>query len=133
KLQKAITNIYNHLYANSEKKTPHGISNEVGKILHTGMFLEEYTLNKPAFVFNKSEEKYTLERNSKSYSKMIHLHFKDMNEKWGIYEKNDTIRLKDFDIAYTCIQLNGIEISDPKKDVFGDSLEIFRSQWAKQA
>jgi len=133
KLQKAITNIYNHLYANSEKKTPHGISNEVGKILHTGMYLEEYTLNKPAFVFNKTEEKYTLEKNSKAYSKSIHLHFKDMNEKWGIYENTDTIKLKDFDIAYTCIQLNGIEITDPKKDVFGDSLEIFRSQWAKQA
>lgn len=133
KLQKAITNIYNHLYANSEKKTPHGISNEVGKILHTGMYLEEYTLNKPAFRFNKTEEKYTLEKNNKAFSKYIHLQFKEMNDKWAIYEQDDTIKLKDFDIAYTCIQLNGIEITDPKKDVFGDSLEIFRSQWAKQA
>ncbi|MBD3892164.1 N-6 DNA methylase [Olleya marilimosa] len=133
KLQKAITNIYNHLYANSEKKTPHGISKEVGKILHTGMYLEEYTLNKPAFVFTKTEEKNTLEKNNKAFSKSIHLHFKDMNDKWAIYDKSDTIKLKDFDIAYTCIQLNGIEITNPKKDVFGDSLEIFRSQWAKQA
>lgn len=133
KLQKAVTNIYNHLYANSEKKTPHGISTEVGKILHTGMYLEEYTLNKPAFAFTKQEEKLTLEKQLKIFSTKIKSHFEEMNKKWEIYKKGEGINLKDFDIAYTCIQLNGIEISDPKKDVFGDSLEIFRSQWAKQA
>lgn len=132
RLQKAITSIYNHLYASSEKKTPHGISNEVGKILHTGMYLEEYTLKNPAFVFNKSDEKIILEKNYKSFARLIKSHFTDMNVQWRIYEKGDTINLKDFDIAYTCIMLNGIEISDRNIDVFGDSLEIFRSQWAKQ-
>ncbi len=132
RLQKAITNIYNHLYANSEKKTPQGISNEVGKILHTGMYLEEYTLNKPAYIFTKTEEKYFLEKSPNLYAQSLKENFQLMNEVWNIYEKNVEINLKDYDIVYTCIQLNGIEISDPKKDVFGDSLEIFRSQWAKQ-
>lgn len=132
RLQKAITNIYNHLYANSEKKTPQGISTEVGKILHTGMYLEEYTLNKPAYLFTKTEEKLFLEKSSDLYSKTLKENFHLMNKMWKIYDKNIEINLKDYDIVYTCIQLNGIEISDPKRDVFGDSLEIFRSQWAKQ-
>lgn len=132
KLQKAITNIYNHLYANSEKKTPQGISNEVGKILHTGMYLEEYTLKKPAYLFSKSEEKFYLEKSPNTYAKSLKENFQLMNDVWNIYETDAEINLKDYDIVYTCIQLNGIEISDPKKDVFGDSLEIFRSQWAKQ-
>ncbi|MCB0743159.1 MAG: N-6 DNA methylase [Ignavibacteriae bacterium] len=133
KLQKAIINIYNHLYANSEKKTPHGISKEVGKILHTGMYMEEYSLNKPAFVFSQEERKMYLNGKADACSNMIHDYYISMNKAWDIYDSKDKINLKPFDIAYTCIQLNGIEISDPNRDVFGDSLEIFRSQWAKQA
>lgn len=133
KLQKAISNIYNHLYANSEKKTPQGISQEVGKILHTGMYLEEHTLYKPAFVYSKSEEKSILDGGNSGLAAFVHEHFAVMNEKWEIYSKDEKINLKDFDIAYTCIQLNGIEVSDRNRDVFGDALEIFRSQWAKQA
>ncbi|QMU64966.1 MAG: N-6 DNA methylase [Flavobacteriaceae bacterium] len=133
KLQKAIINIYNHLYANSEKKTPHGISKEVGKILHTGMYIEEHTLEKPAFVFNNQKEKQLLNGESIEFSKTIIANYKVMNDAWSIYDFKEEINLKPFDIAYTCVQLNGIEISDPNRDVFGDSLEIFRSQWAKQA
>lgn len=133
KLQKAISNIYNHLYANSEKKTPQGIAQEVGKILHTGMYLEEHTLNKPAFLFTKAEEKQMLDGNNVHIVSYVRDHFDLMNSKWNIYSSGEKINLKDFDIAFTCIQLNGIEVSDRSRDVFGDALEIFRSQWAKQA
>jgi type I restriction-modification system DNA methylase subunit len=131
KLQKAITNIYNHLYANAEKKTPHGISREVGKLLHTGMFIEEN--GKPiAFSFDKTDEKQFLNGGSKVFADSIRASYKQMNKAWKIYDSKETIVLKDYDISYTCIQLQGIKISDPNRDVFGDSLEIFRSQWAKQ-
>ncbi len=133
KLQKAIINIYNHLYANAEKKTPHGISKEVGKILHTGMYLEEHTLNKPAFVFNKAEEKMLQNGKANNFAKFVRDSYQTMNKAWEIYDDAEKINLKDFDVAYTCAQLNGVEISDPNRDVFGDSIEIFRSQWAKQA
>eukprot|EP01038_Epipyxis_sp_PR26KG_P004017 gene4017-5747_t len=132
KLQKAITNIYNHLYANSEKKTPHGISKEVGKILHVGMYLEENSIKIPAFSFNKEQERSMLGEGKTKFSKWIKENYALMNKSWVIYELNEGINLKDFDISYTCIQLNDILLSDTQRDVFGDSLEIFRSQWAKQ-
>jgi type I restriction-modification system DNA methylase subunit len=132
RLQKSITSIYNHLYANSEKKTPHGISKEVGKILHTGMYLEECGGLKIAFSYEKAEEKKYLNFESSKFAKEIHAAYKKMNSEWNIYDGSDDIKLKDFDIAYTCVQLNGIKLTDPHKDVFGDALEIFRSQWAKQ-
>ncbi len=132
KLQKAITNIYNHLYANAEKKTPHGISKEVGKILHVGMYLEENLHQTPAFSFNKEQEKLMLGEGKAKFAKWLKQNYTVMNKSWAIYEPSESINLKDFDLAYTCIQLNDILLSDPQRDVFGDSLEIFRSQWAKQ-
>ena len=132
RLQKAISSIYNHLYANSEKKTPRGIAQEVGKILHTGMYLEENTLYKPAFRYSKSEEKNAFQKGDEGISALVRNYFAQMNKDWALYPDNAKINLKDFDIVYTCIQLNGIELSDRNRDVFGDALEIFRSQWAKQ-
>jgi type I restriction enzyme M protein len=131
-LQKAIVSIYNHLYANSEKKTPHGISKEVGKILHVGMYLEEHGYTQIAFQYDKSEEREILAGNYDKLKKMVHDGFKKMNQDWKIYNTDEGIDLKDYDLAYTCVQLNGIKISDTNRDVFGDSLEIFRSQFAKQ-
>ena len=55
-----------------------------------------------------------------------------MNELWNFYAVEDGLNLSDFDITYTCCQLNGVIVSDKTRDVFGDAIEIFRGQWAKQ-
>ncbi len=54
-LPNTIHKIYDHLYANSTVRTPNGIGNEVGKILHTGIWLEQVQRQVPAFDFTKSE------------------------------------------------------------------------------
>lgn len=131
-LQKAIVDIYNHLYANSEKKTPHGISKEVGKILHAGIFIEESTKTFPAFSFDASRQKEIMNGGGEAFAASVRDQFNKMNATWTIYPEQEGIAMNDFDLAYTCVKLNNIYLSDPVRDVFGDSLEIFRSQWAKQ-
>lgn len=132
-LQSRISNIYNHLYANAEMRTPHAIANEVGKILHVAMFIEEQIKNNsPAFSFTPKQSKEILNGLNEVFSKTIRREFKQMNKKWKFYEDNEEIRLNDFDIAYTCNQLSGILVSDKTRDVFGDATEIFRASWAKQ-
>lgn len=130
-LQSKITNIYNHLYANAETRTPHGIANEVGKILHTASFIEKNrNSNRPAFEFTAKQIKDNLNGKASKVANEIRLQFSKMNEKWGFYD--DEINLNDFDLAYTCCQLSGVLVTDKERDVFGDAVEIFRGQWAKQ-
>lgn len=133
-LQTKVNNIYNHLYANSFKRTPHGISIEVGKILHTGMFMEETTKSKAAFNFSQKQlnELKNNEGYMDSFAGNIHTMFSKMNKSWSFYEKDETINLNNFDLAYTCSQLDGLYLSDTSKDIFGDTIEIIRGQWAKQ-
>ena len=134
-LQSKVINIYNHLYANSYRKTPHGISIEVGKVLHAGMFIEEKLTPKIAFDFSQKELKELREDEQLIglFAKKIHAAFASMNKTWDFYEKDDKINLGDFDLAYTCSQLNGLSLSDTTRDIFGDTIEIIRGQWAKQA
>ena len=90
-LQSKINNIYNHLYANSFKRTPHGISIEVGKVLHTGMFIEEKNKDKFAFSFNQRELKEFRDDEVviNAYAENIHRMFLSMNKAWNFYEKDD--------------------------------------------
>ena len=133
-LKQKVNNIYNHLYANSLHSTPQGISFEVGKILHVGLFLEELDKTKPAFSFSVTDIKSLLLRKEdySNFSETLKRNFLLMNEKWNFYESNEYIKLNDFDLTYTCLQLNNIQFSDPKKDVIGDIIETIRSQWAKE-
>jgi type I restriction enzyme M protein len=133
-LQSKVNNIYNHLYANSFKRTPHGISIEVGKVLHTGMFIEEKNKVKIAFNFNPHQLKDFREEDVaiNAFAENIQRMFDSMNKAWNFYEKNDQINMSNFDLTYTCCQLNGLSLSDTNKDIFGDTIEIIRSQWAKQ-
>ncbi|WP_027002242.1 N-6 DNA methylase [Hugenholtzia roseola] len=134
-LQSAINNIYNHLYGNSETRTPQGISIEVGKILHTAMYLEEQAKNGAAFEFSPKNIK-DLRENANNcadiFAENLRKKFASMNSAWNFYELSDEIKLNNFDLAYTCSQLNYIKVSDTKRDVFGDTVEIIRGQWAKQ-
>lgn len=132
-LQSKITNIYNHLYANATTRTPHGIANEVGKVLHTAMFIEEQNRsNLPAFSFTAKQLKENLNGFSEAFAQSFRKQFVQMNEQWNFYTQEDGINLNDFDLSYTCCQLNGVLVSDKTRDVFGDAIEIFRGQWAKQ-
>ncbi len=130
-LQSKITNIYNHLYANADTRTPHGIATEVGKILHTASFMEQNrSVHRPAFEFTPKQIKAHLNGQANQLAQEVRIQFQKMNDKWGFYDAS--ITLNDFDLAYTCCQLSGILVSDKEKDVFGDAVEIFRGQWAKQ-
>lgn len=133
-LQTKIVNIYNHLYANSYKKTPHGISIEVGKILHTGMFIEEKNKLKTAFSLSQRQISDFKENEIalNSFARNIDKMFSAMNKEWAFYEKDEKLNLNDFDLTYVCCQLNNIRLSDTTKDIFGDTIEIIRGQWAKQ-
>jgi len=132
-LQERINNIYDYAYTNSPVRTPTTIGREVGKILHIGMYIEEVEKVKPAFSFNKQELKMLNgEENSFSldlYNKILDK-YKLMNENWGIY--TDQLLFNTQNIAYICGKLNDILISDHNRDVFGDTLEVFRSKWIKQ-
>ena len=133
-LQGRVNNIYNHLYANSFKRTPHGISIEVGKVLHTGMYMEEKSKEKTAFNFTIRQLKDFREEESaiNTFAENFHKLFSAMNKAWNFYEKDDKIVLSNFDLAYTCSQLNNLALADTSKDIFGDTIEIIRGQWAKQ-
>ena len=90
-LQLRISRIYDHLYANSHTRTPHGISDEVGKILHTAMFIEEIDKKIPAFSFSFSELNALSNCNSIFTSKLVNdlrNKFTAMNEIWSLYSKN---------------------------------------------
>ena len=131
-LQQKIYRIYDHLYASSFTKTPNGICKEVGKVLHTGLYLEGRI---PAFEFSRSEINEIL-RGKGGFSNTVALEicqtFQNMNSKWEFYEKNSKIEINNFDLSYTVGQLNNIVLSNREKDIFGDALEIFRCQWAKR-
>lgn len=133
-LQQRIEKIYDHLYANASVRTPAGISAEVGKVLHAAMFKEENG-DAPAFQFGRSELIGLANGSSLLGNQLadeVRRWFEEMNEAWHLYEGDAQISLDDFDICYTCAQLDGITVSDRGRDVFGDALEIFRSQWAKR-
>ena len=134
-LQHRILKIYDHLYANARIKTPAGISKEVGKILHAAMYVEETTDRRPAFKFTRTDLKGL--NGGENFlaiyqAQAVRKQFVEMNNVWQLYDAQSEIELDDRDISYVCGQLNGIVVSDSKRDVFGDALEIFRSQWAKK-
>lgn len=134
-LEQRIRRLYDHLYANSSKRTPAGISFEVGKLLHTGQFLEEVKCQRPAFEFGKSELRELIHGDGSASSRvaeLVHSTFEEMNIAWKLYPKSTSIELSRSDIAFVVAQLDGVLISDRTRDVFGDAVEIFRSQWAKR-
>ena len=133
-VQKCIVDIFDYAYTNSPIRIPSDTCREVGKILHVGMYLEEHSKKIPAFDLTSSEQKLLLHGKitdlHSQISMSVRSQYKNMNDQWGLY--SDEIRFTDLNIGYIVGKLNGIYISDPDRDVFGDALEIFRSQWAKQ-
>ena len=134
-LQSRVNLIYDHLYANAPTRTPAGISAEVGKVLHSGMYLEECKGKHPAFDFDRNQERALVTQDPavcREIAKIVRSAFAEMNRAWKFYESGSEISLNDLNIAYTAAQLSGLFLSDPKRDVFGDVIEIIRSNWAKR-
>ncbi len=134
-LQQRITQIYDHLYANAVVRTPWAISREVGKILHTAMYIEEIIGQVPAFLFSRTEISKlngVASDLATHVAEQVKQHFAAMNESWNLYTDDVAIELGDKDISYVCRQLNNVLVTDRNRDVFGDALEIFRTRWAQR-
>lgn len=134
-LQSRVNQIYDHLYANATTRTPAGICAEVGKVLHSGMFWEECKKKHPAFDFDRQQFRALTGQDRGicgDVARQVRAAFAEMNERWKLYEPSTEILLNDLNIGYTVAQLNGLYLSDPKRDVFGDVIEIIRSNWAKR-
>jgi type I restriction enzyme M protein len=134
-LQSRVNKIYDHLYANAPSRTPAGICAEVGKILHSGIYWEETTKKHPAFDYNLQEIQALTTLESPTCREMassVRSTFLEMNDCWHLYELPAEINLSDLDIGFTVAQLSGLYLSDPKRDVFGDVIEIIRSNWTKR-
>ena len=126
---------YDHLYANAPVRTPAAIAHEVGKLLHVALYLEEVKEVRPAFLFSQSELRDISSNRTDLPGKIasdVREYFGAMNDKWSLYPKGAPIALADSDIAFSVGQLSGVSFSDPGRDIFGDAVEIFRSQWVKQ-
>jgi hypothetical protein len=134
-LESRVNQIYDHLYANAASRTPAGISTEVGKVLHTGMFLEECKKQSPAFSYDRNRVRSLVAQEAAScrlVAGIVRQAFAEMNARWKLYGQAAEINLNDLNVAYTVAQLSGIHLSDPKRDVFGDVVEVIRSNWAKR-
>ena len=143
-LQRRILRIYDHLYANASTRTGAGIAFEVGKILHTALFMEEQQpglladkqFQPPAFRFDSATLKLIGKGDAitcNMVANVVQTQFCRMNAAWQFYKEAEQIRLKETDLAYVCGELDGVLVSEKERDVFGDALEIFRGQWAKRA
>lgn len=133
--QQCMERIYDHLYANGSVRTAGGIAYEVGKVLYTGMFTEEVQGKIPAFNLPRSELNSLFVRDKslcKRTAEQVKENFKWMNLSWQLYEDGTQIHLNDFDLCYVCTQLNGIVLSDKRRDTFGDAVEVFRYEWARR-
>lgn len=134
-IEERISKVYDHLYANASVRTPPQIAHEVGKLLHAALFVEQNKNVKPAFSFAKGELA-SLMRNETSLvasvAERIHKDFRAMNLAWQLYKKRDKPQLSAADLAFSAAQLSGISVSTLGRDIFGDALEVFRSQWAKR-
>ncbi len=134
-LQNRIDKIYDHLYANSSVRTPNGIGSEVGKVLHAGIYMEEVQGKIPALNFTRSELNQLLRGHRTSLTSIaeqVRKNFMQMNKSWKLYGVGAEICLDDFDLCFTCAQMNGVVLSDRRQDILGEAVEVFRSQWAKR-
>ncbi len=131
--QTQIQKIFDYCYTSSNIRIPEKTCYELGKILHTAMYIEESENKIPAFNFEKDTIEILNGNDSNEANLLIEKFlqmYEEMNKKWEFY--SDTIQFSKKDVGYIISQLNNIYLSDPQLDTFGDTLEIFRNRWAKQ-
>lgn len=134
-LDQKLNQIYDHLYANGPSRTPAGISYEITKLLRTLLYIEQ---SKNGDYHKIDSLRLTSKLNPKAPSEYMNIvasninkAFFEMNAKYDLYPPSEKVKLSNFDLYYVYSKLSGVLISDPKKDVFGDAMEVFRSNWAK--
>lgn len=135
-VRRRVEQLYDHLYANARVRTPSAICEEVAKLLHAGMFREQEEGTSPAFSFT-SRERRELGRLDESLVHQVATDaqslFLRMNKAWCLYDSDvEQINLDNTDLAFACLLLDAIEIASKDRDVVGDALEIFRTQWTKR-
>ena len=134
-VDRRLSRIYDHLYANAPVRTPAAIAREVRKLLHLAIYLEDVNKASPAFLFTPSEVRdFSTNRTDRAekLASEVRRYFTEMNAEWNLYEKGESIFLADSDISYSIGQLSGISFSDAERDILGDAVEVFRSKWVKQ-
>lgn len=130
-----IKRIYDHLYANGSVRTPLAIASEVDKLLRVASMMENGAGVFPAFSFAPDVQRAISqghEQAVKTIAAHVRKRFKSVKNTSNLYQDDD-IRISDTDIAWCCAQLDGIIVSSPTRDSFGDAVEIFRTSWAKQS
>ena len=130
-----IKRIYDHLYANGSVRTPIGIASEVDKILRVASLLENGAGVFPAFTFAPDVRRAISQGHEPTIQRLatqVHECFTSVKKASNLYE-GEEIRISDDDLAWCCVQLDGVIVSSATRDSFGDAVEIFRTSWAKQS
>ena len=131
-----IERLYDHLYANGRIRRPEAICAEVSKLLHTAQFLEQDRGLACAFALGSSEVADLLRSGGhdsrRPIAAEVHAAFERMNAAWGVYGPEEVLRLSDADLAFACACLDGVRVSTRERDLVGDAVEIFRTQWTKR-
>lgn len=128
-LESKINSLYDYLYSNSSIRIPSKIAYEFGKILRAIAYLELHDTTKLNELSNQHFQ--TKNKTQNDTSKIIRASFYKSNQLYNYYPENEEIILSDANIEYVFITLSGVQISSSERDVFGDAMEIFRSQWTK--
>ncbi len=129
-LESRVNSIYDYLYANSPVKVPTAIAKEVGKIYRALAYAEKNKINKPPL----SSRGHRLNGQAidvKNVASFVRKNFGAANKQSRFYEDGNEINLTDLNIAHVYEKIFDIDILTSERDVFGDSMEIFRSHWTK--
>lgn len=121
-----ISNVYDHLYANSNIRTPSGIAKELSKILKTKIFLKSSRK-----LTNSFENLDFIDE--KNLSKEFGTQFRLMNKKWKAFDENEELELDPKSILYVLTSLSDLDFQTNDKDLLGDTIEAIRSNWAKRS
>ena len=134
-LQSKLESLFDYLYANAPVRTPIGIWGEVQKILQTGVFVEQTLRIKPAYVFSPSElaklARFDDPITTALASKVRH-DFNSMNVQLPASMQDQSILLRDENIAMVCSTFSGVHLSPLHTDIIGEALEVFRHNWTKR-
>lgn len=133
-LDHRVKRIFDHLYANASVRTPSAISTEVGKLLQAGIHLERSTGRGHAFDLSpdlRSKARQGETESVRTVAEIVRTAYEELTS--GSLTNGDArFQLNDHDIAWCAAELDGVSISDARRDVIGDAVEIFRTSWAKQ-
>jgi type I restriction-modification system DNA methylase subunit len=129
-----LSKVFDHLYANAQHRTPGSIELEIRKLIQTAIYIER-NINplQPAFSATL-EEKKILKQDPKAaaaYAKTIRDAYCKAETRTEAKDSSREIFLSDFDLVYCCLEFSGISFSLSERDLFGDSVELFRSHWSK--